>query len=153
MTRVDFYLLAANDDRTPVSIACQLCDKAIHQDQNVYVFAPDVDLAEALDAALWAFRAGRFIAHERYTGTDSSDVSPDVFIGDDAPPPSHHTIMINLAAETPAFFSQFERVLEIVPGEAVGREAARTRFRFYKDRGYALQTHPLDRPRSSPHGV
>jgi DNA polymerase-3 subunit chi len=51
--------------------------------------------------------------------------------------------MINLAAEVPAFFSRFERVLEVVDGDASRRAQSRSRFKFYRDRGYELATHNL----------
>ncbi|TAM11377.1 MAG: DNA polymerase III subunit chi [Nevskiaceae bacterium] len=143
MTRIDFYLLPAGAPEAALNVACRLCDKAVHAGQRVYAFSPDAAALAELDAQLWTFRQGSFIGHERYTEGVASDVLPAVYLGTSAPPASHAQVMINLGAETPHFFSQFERVLEIVPGDAPGRAAARKRFRFYKDRGYALATHEL----------
>ena len=49
--------------------------------------------------------------------------------------------MINLAAEVPEFFSRYQRVAEVVDGHAERRERSRDRYRFYRDRGYKLNTH------------
>ena len=41
----------------------------------------------------------------------------------------------------PEFFSRFERVAELVENDEQQRHHGRERFRFYKERGYPLQTH------------
>ena len=64
-------------------------------------------------------------------------------IGDREPPDSHRDVLINIADEVPRFFSSFERVLEPVFGDSEQRAVARARFGFYRERGYALQTHKL----------
>ena len=67
-----------------------------------------------------------------------------VLIGPGEPLPSHRDVLVNLGAEVPAFFDRFERVLEIVAGDAATRGAARGRFKFYRDQGLAPETHKLD---------
>ncbi|MCY1459034.1 DNA polymerase III chi subunit, HolC [compost metagenome] len=57
----------------------------------------------------------------------------------------HHDLLINLGADVPGFVGQFERVAEIVVEEPSIRQSARERFRFYRERGYALQDHRLQR--------
>lgn len=52
-------------------------------------------------------------------------------------------LLINLAPEVPGFFSRFPRVAEVVDADPQVRAQGRERFRFYKDRGYALETHNL----------
>jgi DNA polymerase-3 subunit chi len=51
--------------------------------------------------------------------------------------------MINLAADVPDYFSRYERVAELVDGNATRREQSRERYRFYRDRGYSLNTHQV----------
>lgn len=143
MTRVDFYILAeaAGD---PLPVICRLCDKAAAAGQQVFVHVPDAGAAEALDGLLWSFRQGSFISHERCgDGAPPQAPIPAVLLGDGEPPPSHQQVMINLAAEVPPFFSRFERVLELVHGDAAERARGRARYKFYRDRGYALATHDL----------
>jgi len=143
MTRVDFYILAeaAGD---PLPVICRLCDKAATAGQRVFVHVPDAGTAEALDGLLWSFRQGSFIAHERCSdGAPPQAPMPAVLLGSGSPPPSHQQVMINLAAEVPPFFSRFERVLELVHGEDTERAHGRARYKYYRDRGYALATHEL----------
>ena len=66
-----------------------------------------------------------------------------VRIGHAAPPDGFDDLLLNLADEVPAFFSKFERVAEIVGGDAAAKANARERFRFYRDRGYELETHQV----------
>ena len=68
-----------------------------------------------------------------------------VLIGHVDAPESINQVLINLDAAVPMFFSRFERVVEIVNQDETLRQQARDRFKFYRDRGYDLQTHNLSR--------
>jgi DNA polymerase-3 subunit chi len=142
MTRIDFYILP--DSSAPadgaVMAACKLCDKATSVGHRVYVNVPDASAVEEIDGALWSFRQGSFIAHEKHHGQKIEEPQPLVLIGTVEPPDTHHGILINLGLEVPAFFSRFDRVLEIVEGDAPRRAKSRERYKFYKDRGYELNT-------------
>ncbi|MDE0854558.1 MAG: DNA polymerase III subunit chi [Nevskia sp.] len=144
MTRVDFYILpeGGKPPEGAAMTACKLCDKAAAGGQRVYVYAPDAAVADTLDSLLWSFRQGSFIAHER-AGAALQEPLPAVLIGAGEPPDSHHGVMVNLGADVPAFFSRFERVLEIVDGDAAQRAKSRERYKFYRDRGYELSSHNL----------
>lgn len=144
MTRVDFYILpeGGKPPEGAVMTACKLCDKAAAGGQRVYVYAPDEAVSNAVDSLLWSFRQGSFIAHERL-GAPLQEPLPYVLIGDGEPPESHHGVMINLGLDVPPFFSSFERVLEIVDGDAAQRAKSRERYKFYRDRGYELSSHNL----------
>lgn len=141
MTRVDFYVLPA-ETLDAVATACKLCDKAVTAGHSVYVHAAP-DLQDALDGALWSFRQGSFVAHERWLGTPLAAPVPKVLLGELEPPDSHLDVLVNLAPEIPAWFGRFERVLEVVSGNAAQRATSRARFKSYRDRGYPLQTHEL----------
>lgn len=144
MTRIDFYILGDSNTDGPVLTACKLCDKAVRAGHRLYVHSSDEAFAEALDEALWTFRDGSFIGHERYDGEPLDEPLPTVLIGSVEPPPEYQGVLINLAAEVPLFFSRFERVLEIVPADPAQRTQSRLRYRFYRDRGYELTSHTLD---------
>jgi len=140
MTRIDFYVLPETE-RDGALTACKLCDKAVSAGHRIYLHAP-AETAVALEDLLWSFRQGSFISHER-VGAPLEPPLPAVLIGSAEPPADYHDVMINLSAEVPAFFSHFERVLEIVAGDAESRAASRSRYKFYRDRGYPLTSHKL----------
>jgi len=59
--------------------------------------------------------------------------------------PLHDGVLINLRAEQPPYFSRFERLIEIVSLDDEDRRLARERYRFYRERGYPLDSHDLSR--------
>lgn len=142
MTRVDFYVLPEAEDPGPVPLACRLCEKAVKAGRRVFVYSPDEALLRDMDAALWTFRQGSFVAHERAEDCKDLDLVP-VLLGAGEPPESHGDVLLNLSPELPAFFSRFDRMLEIVCGDARARAAARSRYRTLRDRGHPMELHRL----------
>ena len=55
----------------------------------------------------------------------------------------HDDVLVNLDGELPSAFSRFQRVVEIVDTSEQDRQPARNRFKFYRERGYALSTQDL----------
>jgi len=142
VTRVDFYVLPEDSAEGPLATACRLCEKAVGAGKRVHVHAPDPDVAVEIDRLLWVYKQGGFIGHERLGASRDPDLAT-VLIGADEPLPSHRDVMVNLGAAVPPFFDRFERVLEIVAGDAATRGQSRERFKFYRDRGLAPGTHKL----------
>lgn len=160
MTRVDFYIVGA-DSKAPLQVACRLAEKAYQRGHPVHIHAADAGQASELDTLLWTFQPGSFVPHA-LADTAMPD-RPAVTIGteapsDDLPMRTLNTnetagvqaedgaaVLINLSAEVPLFFSRFERVAEIVAGGDQARAHGRERYRFYRERGYQLDTHTLDK--------
>lgn len=153
MTRIDFYVLP---DSTPSSrslLACRLADKAYKLGHHIYIHTESREQAMQMDDLLWTFSQGSFLPHARVE--DQGNPAPPILIGHGdepalAPPaPSPQAsadVLINLASEVPLFFSRFERVAEIVDQGDAQKQAGRERYRFYRDRGYALQSHNVATP-------
>ena len=141
MTRVDFYLVSETGDRARQLAACKLTGKAFRLGHRVYVLTASAEEADALDNLLWTFSAGSFIPHAL-----QSEQQPDnatVMVGSQPPPEGYDDVLITLAPSIPDSFSRFHRLIDIVGASELDKEQGRTRFRFYRDRGYALETHPL----------
>ncbi len=66
-----------------------------------------------------------------------------ILLGHNREPQDSHDVLINLSSEVPPFFSRFNRVADLVGGNDTQRAEARERYRFYKDRGYTLNTHEI----------
>ncbi|WP_060482206.1 DNA polymerase III subunit chi [Pseudomonas sp. NBRC 111119] len=141
MSKVDFYILPTDALSARLDFACKLCDKAWRLGHRVYLHCQDEAQRMALDQRLWAFRGEAFVPH------DMAEAQPDASValglGEDAG--AHCDLLINLGAAVPGFVGQFERVAEIVVEEPGIRQSARERFRFYREQGYALQDHRLQR--------
>lgn len=145
MTRIDFYVFSRGAPliEAVLPTVCRICEKAGASGQRVYIHSPDNAVTDALDSMLWSFRQGSFVSHERISDNSGIETPiPAVLIGN-RPPADHLEVMINLATDVPSFFSRFERVLEVVPGDASARASSRLRYRYYKDRGYPLSTHEI----------
>jgi len=137
MTRIDFYTKVDNKLR----FAGKLCAKALAQKLRVNVYAPDSKVAERFDRLLWTDSALSFIPHCR--AEDPLAAETPVLIHTQEGELLDDALLINLDPAWPPFFSRFERVIEIVGTEPEDAAAARERFRFYRDRGYAMQTHDM----------
>lgn len=142
MTRVDFYVSPATDDELRLRLACRIAEKAYNLSHHVYIHSDDPHLCQKMDDMLWTFRQGSFIPHG--LGSSADDPLAPVVIGHGEPPALRPEVLINLAGDVPDFFSRFERIAEIVAGNEQTRQAARSRFKFYRDRGYPLETHELN---------
>lgn len=144
MTQVDFYILKSDSDDARLQLACKIVEKATELDNHVFVHSASDAEAAKLDELLWSFSQGSFIPHRVVREPLSTPPPEPVLIGVNAPPaPGRWNVLINLAAEVPEFFSRYERVAEVVDADAVRREQSRERYRFYRDRGYKLNTHQV----------
>jgi len=137
MTRVDFYFNAANK----LEVARKLGAKALQAGQCALLFTQDEAVARELDTGLWSSPALSFLPHVR-CGHPLARQTP-LLIGASADEMRSPDVLINLSPEWPSCFSRFERLIELVSQDAEDRQAARQRYRFYQERGYALNSIDL----------
>jgi DNA polymerase III subunit chi len=137
VTTVEFHFNAP--DR--LQAVCRLAAQALAGGERVLVYAPEPELASRLDRLMWTWPATGFLPH---CGTDDA-LAPETPVliarGEDTPPDVR--MLVNLASECPPHYASFDRLIEIVGMEDAEREAARTRYREYKARGYAITNHDL----------
>ena len=142
MTRVDFYVLeppsAAGHDR----MMCRIVEKAWQQGHAVYVQCADDAQARAFDDLLWQFQDVSFVPHA-LTGEAGTDTP--VVIGCAAVDNLQPDVLVNLAAAVPELASRYTRVIESAGYDDATRGAARTRYRYYQERGFPLNTHKVGR--------
>ena len=136
MTKVDFYLLSGSAPALRLDYACRLAHKAWSKGHRIYLHCNDAEQAGSLDSLLWSFRADLFLPHG-----PGDDEQVTCNWGDDCG--SHHDLLINLTDTTPEFFGRFNRLAEIVIEDDAVRVPARERFRFYRERGYPLNSHSI----------
>ncbi len=137
MTQIDFY--SGADDK--LYTACCLSAKVVQQELKVMIYIPDTETAERLDKLLWTFSSTAFIPHCRVD--DKLAYITPVIISHQAEPLPHDNVLINLHIGHPPFFSSFLRLIEISGTTLEDKQAARKRYRFYKDRGYEICHHKL----------
>jgi len=139
MTRVDFYFNA--DDK--VDVARKLATKVYQSGKRALLYAADARVAGELDSAIWTRDKLSFVPHVR-CGHALAKVTP-ILIGTEVDELASPDVLVNLEAERPAFFGRFERLIELVGRQEADREAARQRYRFYKERGYEINNVDLDK--------
>ena len=137
MTTIDFYFNAA--DR--LQVACRLAGKAAAQKKRMLVFAPEAEVAQKIDRMLWTWPAIAFVPH--CLATDALASETPVLIASDAESAPDCDVLLNLARQCPPFFARYERLLEIVSQEEEERLAGRSRYAWYRERGYAIRNHDL----------
>jgi DNA polymerase-3 subunit chi len=140
VTSIDFYFNAG--DR--LEVACRLAGKALQQNKRVLIYAPQPELAQKLDRLLWTAQAVSFIPHCAAHDALAAE-TPVLITSDDEAPVHACEVLLNLSADCPPFFARHERLLEVVAQAEEDRQAARARYAFYRDRGYAIRNHDLAR--------
>ena len=142
MTRIDFYIVEEGTEEATDNFICRLTEKAWSQNNAVYIHTQDEQHSTKYDELLWTFNETSFIQHQLAVVENDAK---SVLIGHQSPAdvPNHHDVLINLHHEAPSFFSQFERVAEIITNSETSRVKGRERYQFYRDRGYALETHKM----------
>lgn len=133
MTRVEFYFNVTDK----LAKSAELCEKAINKGRQLTLLTQDEQMNTALQQYLWQHSATSFLANAQATEAHSAfsaivlDSSGENLQQDD--------ILINLQRQQPPFFSRFRHLVEIVGKDEEDRLSARQRFKFYKDRGYAIK--------------
>ncbi|WP_295880968.1 DNA polymerase III subunit chi [uncultured Thiohalocapsa sp.] len=141
MTRVDFYILADGARGDRLTLACRIAERAHGEGRRVLIHAPEPNLARQLDRLLWTFRDASFVPHG-LVGETNPAYTP-VLISSDGEPATEDQVLINLSPGVPEFFARFERLCEPLDHDPTVRQAGRTRWKYYKDCGYALKHHEI----------
>ena len=136
MTEINFYTAVTN----PLVATARLVGKAYAQGRRVRVITPHAAATQLLTNMLWEQPAEGFLPHVTLSSPHAA-VTP-VIIDHSITHEGSIDVLINLCAEPPAFFSRFERMVEIVGQEEALAHAGRERWKFYKARGYPM-THTV----------
>ena len=130
MTKIFFYHGAT--DR--IAAACALLGGAFAKGKAVLVYAPDPEIADSMDRALWTHSALAFVPHCR-AGSPVADETP-IIITDSLDNLPQDERLMNLGREVPPGFSRFQSLIEVVGQDEAERTAARERVKYYRDRGH-----------------
>lgn len=144
MTNIHFYVGSSHALQARLRLACKLVVKAQRQALHTYIHTDNAATALSLDELIWTFDDLSFIPHSLAPPQTDCDNDPvNVWIGHDYEPMEQCDFLINLSNETPAFFSRFTRMAEVLDQEDAILNAGRQRYQFYRERGYNLEYHQL----------
>jgi DNA polymerase-3 subunit chi len=142
---VDFYVLASTDAKERLRLACRLAEKAYLSSAHVLVWSDDATELSAFDDLLWTFADRSFVPHEPYQEPEQWQEVPVLLSGPNDPAPDRpFSVLLNLGGVVPGCAGQAERILEIIDADENRRQAGRARFRSYRERGLAPQTHHIN---------
>jgi DNA polymerase-3 subunit chi len=141
MTEVSFHFNVP--DR--MAYACRLLRKAVRRGAKVVVAAPAPVLTQ-LDRQLWTFEPLDFVPHVH--AKPGQAVAPrlqgtPVWLSEELQGVPHHEVLLNLGDELVAGFESFARVIELVSSQGPDRQAGRSRWKHYADRGYQIARHDV----------
>jgi DNA polymerase-3 subunit chi len=134
MTDIRFYHLTA----TPLERALpQLLEKAAGAQFRVVVKAADEMAVEALNTVLWTYNPNSFLPHG--SANDGNAAEQPIFLTYNNENPNNATLLAVTDGSTPPL-DGYERVLDLFDGSDENAvQAARTRWKTYKDAGHTLQ--------------
>ena len=139
MTDIAFHFNAPDK----LAYACRFARKVQRSGARLVIAAPEETLV-VLDRMLWAMAPQDFVAHCRDDADEDLVLASPVVLAAHAHTAPHHEVLLNLHAEVPQAFDRFERLVEVVSAQdEVDRSQARTRWRDYTARGYAITRHDL----------
>ncbi len=136
MTNIEFYSVEDEHNKLPLAHITEVVKRGYRKGQQIFIHAENKGLAEKIDEILWSHDAKSFLPHQ-LVGEDEN-TKPPIEIGFGQEPTNHPDILINLSNDVPSFFSHFKWVFEYAYGDDENKEKARTRFKFYRERGYPL---------------
>ncbi|MEM7542756.1 MAG: DNA polymerase III subunit chi [Pseudomonadota bacterium] len=139
MTRIDFYVLDQPSRDQHDRLICQIVEKAWKTGHKLYIRCADATQVHGFDELLWTFKDTSFLPH----AVDKDANQEPIVVGVDGEQAVGDRVLVNMAHEVPDFFSRFERIVESAGFDEVSRAAARAKYKFYKTRGFALETHRI----------
>ncbi len=137
MTRVDFHFNVPDKLR----YGCRLVRKIYRARSRVLVYCNDRERLSQFDQLLWTFSQHDFIPH--VAAGDALAAETPVLLCAEPIDSASHQILVNLGDTMPPMFARFERLIEVVAADEADRQAARARWRYYRDRGYPMERHEM----------
>ena len=139
MTEIAFHVNAPDK----LDYACRLLRATQKKSAQVLVLGQSYAL-KSLSSKLWAMAPTEFLPH--CSADASAEViahSPIVLSAELLSSGAESQVLLNLGAALPAGFERFERLIELVGQDSDDLQAARNRWKHYKDRGYALSRYDV----------
>jgi DNA polymerase III subunit chi len=144
MTQIDFYILQPTAPQSRETYACRLTEKAFKAGKKVFLYTESFADAQRLNTQLWTFKGEAFLPHDIYPDVHPSNVNVRIGYLPHQTHPSFE-VLINLTLQVPPFFQEYERVLELINQTPDVRETGRQRFRYYRELGFELKSHEIEK--------
>jgi DNA polymerase III subunit chi len=134
MTKVEFIF---NVDNKLVKTA-NICEAALVKGHQLTIFSPDETLRVAISQQLWCSANTRFLPNCDVDHQHSQHAP--IHLAVDGAGLLQDDILFNFHQEVPVFFGRFRKLIELVGVDEEDKVCARIRYKFYRDRGYEINT-------------
>jgi DNA polymerase III subunit chi len=139
MTEIAFHVNAPDK----LDYACRLLRATQKKSAQVLVLG-QLDALKSLSSKLWAMSPTEFLPHCLSDAEPAVLAQSPIILSAELPNSAAESqVLLNLGAILPAGFERFERLIELVGQNSDDLQAARTRWKHYKDRGYALSRYDV----------
>jgi DNA polymerase III subunit chi len=126
-----------------LTVACRIVEKAWRAGSTVLIQHDNAAELNRLDEMLWTQGSEQnFVPHEIVSDAPSLSRTP-VVLNTGTGPTAAVDVLINLTPQLPSQPELATRIIEIIDADPARRAAGRERFKAYRDRGFALETHDL----------
>lgn len=136
MTEIEFHVNLPDK----LHYSCRLMRKA-HRSGIKVVVTGEPELLAQLDDLLWRFSGCDFLPHCLSTAAANTLAFTPILLTQQLQRSPPDSVLINLGQQPPAHFESFQRFIELASDTVEETSAARTRWKFYRDRGYALKRY------------
>jgi len=143
MNRVDFYLLKSSTFSDQIGFCCRLSEKALAQQNKIHIQTKDTIQSDALNEALWSFKADSFLPHA--IGQSQHQDYP-ITIDSQALEQKNNTqkdLLILLCTEIPRNHHNFDRMCVIIPNQKNDIQLAREQYKHFKKQGLKVNIHDM----------
>ena len=143
MNRVDFYLLKSSTFSDQIGFCCRLSEKALAQQNKIHIQTKDTIQSDALNEALWSFKADSFLPHA--IGQNLPQDFP-ITIDSRALEQQNKTqrdLLILLCTEIPRNHHNFDRMCVIIPNQESDIQLAREQYKHFKKQGLKVNIHDM----------
>jgi DNA polymerase III subunit chi len=139
MTEIAFHVNAPDK----LDYACRLLRATQKKSAQVLVLGP-LDALKSLSSKLWGMSPTEFLPHCLADAEPAVLAQSPIVLSAELPANAAESqVLLNLGAVLPSGFERFERLIELVGQDSDDLQAARTRWKHYKDRGYALSRYDV----------
>ncbi len=120
--------------------ACYQAAYFYRQNQRVFIYCSDQQLAHRVDELLWAFEPDSFVPHNLVGEGPKSGAAVEISW---QIPTNRRPILINLTSTVPNFANQFSQIVDFVPIDEQLKQNARERFKAYRQLGFQVDNQPV----------
>lgn len=145
MAKADLYLIQGEGFSDQVNFCCRLSEKAFSLGHSIHILTAESYQNEAIDVALWSFKAESFIPHEVLSASTSPDLAVTISALSQPPPGKAKELLISTSLKLLEDLEGYKRIAIIVVNEEQAIAEARTLFRHLKALNFDVQTHDLRR--------